>query len=123
MTFISIPLVHHELKKAENKDMKSPQEVLSMMKGSELSLSSSTKTNNIANTLLNNYANCSTFRLCNDNDVFTNQMNDQNQEKEFGSLMMLNTPPSNANKPTKYVVANSTNNRGAIFSCTPYEGE
>jgi hypothetical protein len=81
------------------------------------SLSSSAKAKNIANKLLNHYGNCSNFKLCNENDVFVNQMLDNNVDKDFS--MLLSTPPSNSHKPTKYVIANSTNNKGAIFSCTP----
>lgn len=90
---------------------------MSLHKAIEMSLSSSAKAKNIAKTLLNHYGNCSNFKLCNENDVFTSQMEGSNMEKDFS--MLLNTPPSNNHKPTKYVVANSTNHKGAIFSCTP----
>jgi hypothetical protein len=47
----------------------------------------------MANTLLGNYGNCTTFKLCNENDEFTKNLGD-GVDKDYRSLMMLTTPPS-----------------------------
>ena len=48
----------------------------------------------MVNSFLDNYGNCSTFKLCNENEDFGKYANTEN-ERDYKSMMML-TPPSKA---------------------------
>ena len=76
-------------------------------------MSSSGKTKKMVNSLCDNYGNCTTFILCDENEDFTKQER-QEGEKDFKNFMLLNTPPSNTHKNSKYILAQSTNNGGVI---------
>lgn len=90
-------------------------------------MSSSSKTKKMATTLLDNYGNCTTFKLCNENEEFyrVNHHNDHGighgpADRDYRNLLMLSTPPSKSNHNNKYLMLNS-NHQGAsaLFSCTP----
>jgi len=69
---------------------------------------------------MNNYGSCSGFKICNENEDFLREDNDNN-EKDY-SQMIMNTPPSNINKANQYgIIVNSTHNGIGIFTCTPKE--
>lgn len=69
----------------------------------------------MVNSLFDNYANCTTFKLCNENEEFGKQDRNTEREKDYRNFMILNTPPSN-NKNQKFLLANSTTqlNEGVI---------
>ena len=48
----------------------------------------------MASTLFDNYGNCTTFKLCNENDEFTKTIDCDGGDKDYRNLMMLTTPPS-----------------------------
>jgi hypothetical protein len=71
--------------------------------------------------MINNYGNCSNFKICNENEEFLKYNNQQTEEKDYRQLIM-STPPSNLYKSSKYaMIGNSTHNNIALFSCTPKE--
>lgn len=56
----------------------------------------------MVNTLMDNYGNCSNFKLCNENDEFYKHQT-KDGDKEERNFMLLSTPP-NANKQSKYLM-------------------
>lgn len=69
---------------------------------------------------MNNYGNCSSFKICNETDDFLKYNENHHREKDYPEILM-STPPSNVNKDNKYgIIGNSTHNGiPALFSCTP----
>ena len=61
----------------------------------------------MVNSLFDNYANCTTFKLCNENEDFGKQDRNTERDKDYRNFMILNTPPSN-NKNQKFILAHST---------------
>lgn len=129
-THISIPYNASEMSKISpsNNENHSPEQKNKNNIGEKRhlhtisSMSSSSKTKKVANTLLINYGNCTTFKLCNENEQFFKTKNLDN-EKDLNSLLMLNTPPSNSHKSQKFLLTGNNNNQNnpTIFSCTPKE--
>ena len=66
----------------------------------------------MVNTFLDNYGNCSTFKLCNENEDFYKAQNNNEGEKDYKNLMML-TPPSKAHHAQKYLMMQS-NQKGNL---------
>ena len=66
--------------------------------------------------MINNYGNCSNFKICNENDEFFKQYTEPTAEKDYRQ-MVINTPPSNAHKSSSKYLMVSTHN--GLFSCTP----
>ena len=66
--------------------------------------------------MVKDYGNCSGFKLLNENEEFYKQYNEPTAEKDYRSLMMMSTPPSNTNKTNKYLMVSTQN---GLFSCTP----
>ena len=46
----------------------------------------------MVNTLFDNYGNCTTFKLCNENEEFYKNSNEG--DKDYRNVLMLSTPPS-----------------------------
>ena len=65
--------------------------------------------------MMKDYANCSGFKILNENDEFIKNLNDQTIEKDYKSMIM-NTPPSNKNLASKYLMISAHH---GLFSCTP----
>jgi spore germination protein GerM len=73
----------------------------------------------MVNKLFDNYGNCTSFKLCNENEEFYKNSGQEN-DKDYRTMMMLNTPPSNAHKNSKYMNVQSTNNKiQGLFTYTP----
>lgn len=75
----------------------------------------------MVNSLFDNYANCTTFKLCNENEDFSKHERIQEGDKDYRHFMMLSTPPSNSHKNQKFILAHSTtNNNGAVIENSPH---
>ena len=72
----------------------------------------------MVNSLFDNYANCTTFKLCNENEEFGKQDRNQEGDKDYRTFMMLNTPPSNTHKTQKFL--NSTTNNEGVIETSPH---
>ena len=71
--------------------------------------------NRFASSIVKRYENCSTFKVLNDNEDYY-----KNDEKDYSNIMLINTPPSNANKQNDLAnLGNSTHNGIGLFTCTP----
>ncbi len=70
---------------------------------------------------VNNYVNCSNFKITNENEDYYKMTEGGMEEKDYRQ-MIISTPPSNAEKASKYgIMVNSTQNGITLFSCTPKE--
>jgi len=77
----------------EGAPVKSSQSMLKVATTS--SFGSSSQTQKVAKTLLNNYGNCQSFMLCNENEALFKRSG--YGEKDM-NLLMMTTPPSNQTK-------------------------
>jgi len=61
----------------------------------------------MANTLFDNYGNCNTFSLCNENEEFNKNIGDGG-EKDYRNFLMLQTPPSKDQEHSKFSMVQSS---------------
>lgn len=77
------------------------------MEKSAKSITSSDKTKQQYAAIMTNYGNCSSFKLCNENDEFLKNYNEPVPTEKDYSKLMMNTPPSNANRNSKYMMVSA----------------
>jgi hypothetical protein len=104
ITHISIPMHHSVIKNQASKStiltQASPNQQIKSGGETQLnsgsSMTSSSQTRKVANTLLTNYGNCTLFKLCNENEQFFKQKSSVAYNEKDINFLMMNTPPSNA---------------------------